>query len=1678
MKPENFDVNLSLIIIHAATFIMSTEQEPHLNSTPTETNNEENDDPKVLVEYVVPTTEQYIQPEIPTVTTEETPESTPDLVSEASVLNEEDNEVKTIAEDITKEDEQEVETPKRNRELKLLLALSKEANLNTNIVHKRKSVEPITRTDSVNKRRNSTGSQDDLNASKNDSSEVHEDLTMIIGINPKDIEISNSDVEAKETKEKEKDGSINKHKKMIGGAVDENGRRNRKLSNSYINMNNEWKDPFCWQCHHEDSNLFCKSCPRSFHQKCLKQIVTQPNHWMCPECAKIMQAENLKQRSSAMQDMTLIHLCVLLKYALKRMLQVGGCEPFIHPVNDEDFPDYKSYIVHPMDLTCLEKNIKKNVYGSPQAFEADAKWILHNSIIFNSYQSKLTSVAKSLLKICKQEMNEIENCSTCYLNANTKKKTWFVEVCPKPHVLVWAKLKGFPFWPAKAMRTNQGGLVDVRFFGAHDRAWIHHKECFLFSLKDPNSNKQKKNDIIQSVKELELHVENLKKVYGEFRYAPYRVQYEPEHQMKQLQMMLPNYPNKLKMRKPLNKTKTNGTASSNDDKTKQSDTELETNESDLDEDMNQSLAVHKTKLINSSSNEENDNSTTNDSDTSESRSPFNRNVRETSVRMRGGFTNISGKLKILPKLGTQDYEKRKRHSTEDLHVPNKLIRRNSDQSDISLHSNTSDQVNKVSVTENMEVTVKKKADVSENDTSKSNSETTPEPKQNSAIQVGLKENPEITISPKSKSKISDRLIKKFSEPDNSSGSKPVDNENKDKEVDTSTNTHDSVTTDLYLNKLNTKDLTVLEKVTELSSDTNIFDHPETSNDSKDFVQDVDNMGDYDQLLCTEEIELDDKDNILLNFEQTLTEPPTNGNSDSNITNKNLEQDSSVTQPDLPSSDGNNLDESNQPQQSNKDSVVTSINTEEAMDTETNTAQTDQEETPTRTENSIENSDSFNNDQNADKIIEKVVSNSSEESTHDGNNRHIEKLLSSNVIELTSLQRNKVTIVNVDDIRKKNLDKPTPTNPSVTAKSILENRLNSRRPSNQSEKDSAEGESLVVIKSEPSSEDEPSDTEYLEKKRKYLSALNISEKMPKKIKPNEIRTRSKTEDRKFKVVDNISKVIDDVASHYSLTHANEEVTITRTSKKKEIFVKPLPTLQDLKPRARKSFPTIKNVYPSQKKDTVKLCKSVTTPIISVKSLPNIIASKPSEVSSSNNIVMITQTPPLNTISLLPPNQQINYTTNVAKPLFTMVQHPNGSTVGSLFLQPTPVSIASVFASTLESQNFIPQSGSSSKSINVTTTRTSSFPTSTNNIVTTMPSMVPLPVTSSTFNSELQSNNVVDEVQSLSGSIPELLTRSINDIMCRTPPVLKPRPPGPLSTQFNEGLPSTAGSVTSKVNSISHRLTDYFRGMLIELLKDIGTSGTPEAEITKLKLENEELKHRHAEEILEIKKNISSVLKDMQKSLTDEKNRVVEETRTACELETVKRVEEAKSKQWCANCSKEAQFYCCWNTSYCDYPCQQKHWPAHMSKCTQQIQSTQLQCTSAGTSKTTNPQPLVLRQTTPPKGFKTTTILGKSTKVLLNRPAISKVPISFARTTTGSHITLVESTPGNYELVGNGGPISVGGKFITKIKSASVLSVTSAANSNVNANLASVQKTIPAQSPSRTTNTTTDGKNDGI
>ncbi|KAM9751839.1 MYND-type zinc finger-containing chromatin reader ZMYND8-like isoform 5-T6 [Menidia menidia] len=321
---------------------------------------------------------------------------------------------------------------------------------------------------------------------------------------------SPSDTSPSPLKKKKKPGAVNSNSK------DQDGRN----------------DFYCWLCHREGQVLCCELCPRVYHAKCLKLPAEPEGDWFCPECEKITVAECIETQSKAMTMLTIDQLSFLLKFALQKIKQ-PGTEPFQKPVSLEQHPDYAEYIFHPMDLSTLEKNVKKKMYGCTEAFLADMKWILHNCIIYNGGNHKLTATAKVIVKICEHEMNEIEVCPECYLSACQKRDNWFCEPCSQPHPLVWAKLKGFPFWPAKALREKDG-QVDARFFGQHDRAWVPINNCYLMSKEIPFSVKKTKSIFNSAMQEMEVYVENIRKKFGVFNYAPFRTPYTPNNQLQML----------------------------------------------------------------------------------------------------------------------------------------------------------------------------------------------------------------------------------------------------------------------------------------------------------------------------------------------------------------------------------------------------------------------------------------------------------------------------------------------------------------------------------------------------------------------------------------------------------------------------------------------------------------------------------------------------------------------------------------------------------------------------------------------------------------------------------------------------------------------------------------------------------------------------------------------------------------------------------------------------------------------------------------------------------------------------------------------------------------------------------------------------------------------------------------
>lgn len=162
-------------------------------------------------------------------------------------------------------------------------------------------------------------------------------------------------------------------------------------------------DAFCWICHRDGQGVCCELCPRLYHIKCLG--IEQPGkEWICPECEKIMIAENTETRSKAMSMLSMETLCTLLKFVLQRM-KYPETDPFHRPVDCALIPTYTDFIFNAMDFSTLEKNIKKKAYGSTEAFVADVKWILHNCIVFNGKKHRLTNIAKTILKVCRHEVS-------------------------------------------------------------------------------------------------------------------------------------------------------------------------------------------------------------------------------------------------------------------------------------------------------------------------------------------------------------------------------------------------------------------------------------------------------------------------------------------------------------------------------------------------------------------------------------------------------------------------------------------------------------------------------------------------------------------------------------------------------------------------------------------------------------------------------------------------------------------------------------------------------------------------------------------------------------------------------------------------------------------------------------------------------------------------------------------------------------------------------------------------------------------------------------------------------------------------------------------------------------------------------------------------------------------------
>ena len=91
-----------------------------------------------------------------------------------------------------------------------------------------------------------------------------------------------------------------------------------------------------------------------------------------------------------------------------------------------------------------------------------------------------------MLRECTADLRELAGCRDCYRYSQETpcEKYWFCKPCRPFHELVYAKQKGFPYWPAKIIREeNDEGLLEVRFFGGyHQKAMVEKQHIRPISI--------------------------------------------------------------------------------------------------------------------------------------------------------------------------------------------------------------------------------------------------------------------------------------------------------------------------------------------------------------------------------------------------------------------------------------------------------------------------------------------------------------------------------------------------------------------------------------------------------------------------------------------------------------------------------------------------------------------------------------------------------------------------------------------------------------------------------------------------------------------------------------------------------------------------------------------------------------------------------------------------------------------------------------------------------------------------------------------------------------------------------------------------------------------------------------------------------------------------------------------
>ncbi|KAF6777636.1 hypothetical protein AHF37_03616 [Paragonimus kellicotti] len=260
-------------------------------------------------------------------------------------------------------------------------------------------------------------------------------------------------------------------------------------------------DWYCFQCHKPGEILRCSDCFRVYHMDCAQEAakLSSPSgksirsptlhdgffdNFSCAVCESRPKCEFSRKQIRKLLEFATHHL---RKQPLwKTFLHIG----YPNEINKNEFIVYKY-----TDLELLQRKIKDGRYAALEEFSMDVQLLVHDVCILHGPYSVQADEVRFFHRSVNEELNEIQLCTDCYINAKTRLADWISKPCKPPHELIWARNRtstgaGFfndavisqYYWPGKVL-LERDDSYEIRFFGGtHERALVKKSDTRPFHV--------------------------------------------------------------------------------------------------------------------------------------------------------------------------------------------------------------------------------------------------------------------------------------------------------------------------------------------------------------------------------------------------------------------------------------------------------------------------------------------------------------------------------------------------------------------------------------------------------------------------------------------------------------------------------------------------------------------------------------------------------------------------------------------------------------------------------------------------------------------------------------------------------------------------------------------------------------------------------------------------------------------------------------------------------------------------------------------------------------------------------------------------------------------------------------------------------------------------------------------